>query len=317
MNGEAGYYAIKLINDLKEHCLANNILIRVLRGTFSHDRLQNQFWVTEIDMPLVNGEPLVKVFDNLSIEHISSLDIDVLYCPDNMPYDDAYPVICQLLKKHQLDQVDIICNHGYFEHLLPKGIPHKPQNTFKAKDFEKLCKGVVLNGHIHTANVHGRIVTGGSFERLCHGEEELKGFFILDINGDKLTHTFIPNTKATLFKSFKLDKYKSMDDATTACKHWLSEIFSEVKCDRQHVRLITDNDILKTAMTQYIKTTYLGVFVSSKKTTKSDTRTEEINTVVEDLPVITEENIAMMIHQSLLGKNVTITIDKIKEELYG
>ena len=44
MNGIAGYTAARIIQEIKDICFKNKILLRITRGTFTHDRHQNQFF---------------------------------------------------------------------------------------------------------------------------------------------------------------------------------------------------------------------------------------------------------------------------------
>ena len=51
----------------------------------------------------------------------------VLYIPDNLVYQsssDCIVAIKELLRNANWDNVDFVVGHGYFQHVLPRNIPH-------------------------------------------------------------------------------------------------------------------------------------------------------------------------------------------------
>ncbi len=321
MSGQAGYYAALVIDELKKLAEKHQFFIRIVRGTFSHDRLQNQFFIKNAAPLMINGEQLVRLYDTIEIEHLSTLGINILYVPDDLPYEDATPVIKDKIRDAQLTQVDFALTHSYFEHLIPPGLPRKPHNTYSADTFGEFVRGVVLNGHIHTRRVYKKVVTNGSFERLCHGEEELKGFFVIryDKETGATTHDFIVNEFATTFRTINLSRCASVPEAITKYQKKVSTL---VDTDNStygilHIRILTDDNILRDAIVEFTKGEYENVVVTSKKATKKVTSEEDIITQVADLPIITEANLPSMISEFLLReKGVSMEAMQIQEVLH-
>lgn len=320
LNGKCGFHAAMMIDELKSLAETHHFFIRVTRGTFSHDRLQNQFFIKDISPIMFGQDPMIRLFDTLAVEHIASLGIDILYVPDDLPYEDAMPMIRNKIADAQLSAVDIAVVHSYFDHLLPPGIPRRPSNTYSADAFESLVKGVVLNGHVHKPCVYKKVITNGSFDRLAHGEEEQKGFFIVEYDKEshRVVHNFIHNEYATIFKTINLSKYPTEEEGLSRYTEWLSDLFMTNKSTSKqvHVRVLADDPLLKQAIVAYTRTNERNVVISSRSASKSQHLEEEILTELTDLPIITEENLPTMASRFLQeDKGITMSPEAIKEVL--
>lgn len=188
---EASLIATSIITDISILCKNNNIPLRILRGTFSHDRNQLKQFATIAEHYSVD----YKYFDTISVDKIK--DKTFIYFPDTLPYksiEDAVNVGYNLLKKEfNTDVPNIVIGHGYFKHRLPNEklldiIPHYSVDMFK--DVE-----IVLFGHEHIHWNKDNVYSVGSFDRLNHGEESPKGFMLFTINNEVNT-TFIENRLA-------------------------------------------------------------------------------------------------------------------------
>ena len=171
MNSAASASAIKVITDLKNVCAAAGSKLRILRGTYTHDRNQ--------DMHFMYASPefnyCVRVVDAMTIEYDEETNLHFLYIPDN--FKKIEETTEELLKSRKLDQVDVVLHHGYFNHMIPPGVP-VPSGSLDYEVFKKYYKGCVLNGHVHVSSIYNNVVSIGSFDRLAYGEEEAKGFYI-------------------------------------------------------------------------------------------------------------------------------------------
>ena len=319
MNGQAGWISYRIIAELIELAKQHKFYIRVVRGTFSHDRMQNQFFLTEKVPSYLKDDLLVRVFDTVSIEHIKSLDINVMYIPDDLPCNDALTVVKDKLAEAHLSNVDFILNHGYFQHMLPSGIPHEPPNTFRAEDFDQLVTGAVFNGHIHQPSVYRKVISNGSFERLNHGEEEPKGFFVIYYDSDtkEIEHDFHENTRATTFKTFDLTRWRTEHEVLTEYGKWLDKLIAEDKSTSNNIfiRIVSDDPVLKQAVLTYTRNKGDNLILSTKPSnakSKEDS-SEDIETSTIDLPVITETNLSGMVCEFLsVVKNVDMSIKEIE-----
>lgn len=200
-------------NDLLNYCYKNDILLRVMEGTPSHDWLQpkmlvylNNFRENKVDL---------RYFDVLDIEYIERYNINVLYIPDEW-CDDHVELERQIddkLRERSISQVDIAILHGFFEYQLA-GIPYNGFR-FDSNYFHRIVKGYIHIGHVHTHSNFDRIIASGSLDRLVHGEEEEKGYIV--VTGDEWE--FVPNKDAFIYKTLvltKRDTYSTLDKKISA-----------------------------------------------------------------------------------------------------
>lgn len=172
--------------------------IRILRGTYTHDRDQCVLFETLSK----NHNIDLKYITEMQLEYMEEEDLKFLYIPDNLPYKDSDEClfeIKQMLNKVQWKQIDFVIGHGYFRHVLPPGIPKEPHCTFRAEQFKDIVKHYVLMGHVHTPSKHKNIYYHGSFDRTAHGEEEPKGFLKLTKNDKYWNVEFVENEDAMKF----------------------------------------------------------------------------------------------------------------------
>ena len=104
----------------------------------------------------IDGVSLLKVYNKIDLEFIKPLHLTLAYCPDDQPGDPTDQLL-DVFKLHRVSKIDFLCSHGYFEYLLPKGIPHVPPNMINYRLVSPYIRGRILNGHIHAAIVHEKI----------------------------------------------------------------------------------------------------------------------------------------------------------------
>lgn len=193
--------------ELLRACAKHNVILRILEGTPSHDRGQSRI-IAKLNRILNIGADC-RYVETLSIERIDSLDITVLYVPDEWRLDpaDTWSDVQGLLSKHQLEQVDYAVMHGCFEFQLP---PHLNLPTHRSDLYLKIVKRYISIGHHHVPRFYKRIFAQGSFDRLAHGEEHPKGLVIVkdaghpELVGDEIT--FVENKGAMPHVTFKVDE---------------------------------------------------------------------------------------------------------------
>lgn len=154
--------------------------VRVLEGTRSHDRGQCKHW--ETIHQLMGSKVDFKYIDTLMIESHPVMG-DVLYIPDNWrpTTDEVWLDVKAALKAHNLEMVDWVIMHGAFKHQLPDHLEGKVQ-MHDPERYSAICRKYVLVGHIHLRSQYKNIISAGSPERLCHGEEEPKGTLRIECN---------------------------------------------------------------------------------------------------------------------------------------
>lgn len=260
MDSKTVQYAIRTMTDIFDLAKQHGFLVRLLRGTFSHDRTQNKIFEH-----LAGSTDIFKYFDTISLEYIESLDLKILYVPDNTPFTESEDCLAEIhrqMRQVGWTQVDMVVLHGYFDHVLPANVPKKPPCLFTASQFKKIVKGFVHAGHHHGHSMYERVIYSGSFERTAHGEEENKGFVVADRDGDNWKFEFIINKDAMVFKTIKLTS-ESFDDCVTHVEKALKKIFKDHDYIG-YVRIIhPSRDIMK-CLCDYLANKYTTLKVKGK-----------------------------------------------------
>ena len=196
---------IDFFNYLLNYCYVNDILLRVLEGTPSHDWLQSNT-IVKLNEIRQNKCDLkhIKVLD---VEYIEKVNKYVLYIPDEWvhSHDELEVQIQEKLNKLLITNVDIAILHGQFNYQLAG----KKYNGFFFKEeyFLKLVKGFIHVGHYHMFSKFDRIIANGSLERLAHGEEQPKGYVLVE--DDK--YTFIENTNSYTYTTLNITNATTLE----------------------------------------------------------------------------------------------------------
>ena len=186
---------------LLDYCHQYDIMLRVLEGTPSHDWKQPR---TLVELNNIREEPIdFKYFSALDIEYIEKFDRYILYIPDEWTTDHKVIErdVAERMREHGITQVDTAILHGQTLHQVA-GIPDFKPLAYDENYLMSIVKGFTHIGHVHTSSLFGRVSAQGSFDRLKHGEEEDKGYVIVE--GDD--RRFIKNPNAFVFKTLKLTK---------------------------------------------------------------------------------------------------------------
>lgn len=294
MNSVASVVALTVISELKTACSKANVKLRVLRGTFTHDRNQPKHFLST--SPEYNS--CVQLFDTMSIEYDADTDTSILYMPDNLTFPDIYEEVENLLTSHNLDKVDIVIHHGYFKHMLPPGIP-EPSNTLDYDKFNKFVRGCVLNGHVHTPSVYKNVISVGSFDRLAHGEEEAKGFTEVTRNEEGVySFKFIENKEANPFWSVNLQSYG--DNSGLAFEYfnntWMPKLEPFKNVDQiVRIRILSDSPGIIEGCMQLVRDNFSNVIVDRGAVSKREQLIENVSMRLDDLPEITPENVESLL----------------------
>lgn len=183
-------YSVKAFSDLIKSCEEKGIKVRQIKGTNSHDpenQLKNLAQIansSRCDYKLILTVDEEEIFPGMNVLYIPEE-----YMEDSKEYYKEY-----FNKKYQL-----IFGHGMFEETNFSTKQHtgmKKYPIFNSKEMEKICEGPIVFGHIHTAQrIRDRIQYTGSLVRSRFGEEEAKGFYIVDFDEEtkETDFTFIEN----------------------------------------------------------------------------------------------------------------------------
>lgn len=181
-------------------CEKHGIIVRVLEGTPRHDRRQSRMFDEVIALTGLKLD--FKYVDVLQIEYIESLDVNVLYIPDEWRHDpnETFAEVQQALRDKMLEQVDFAIMHGCFEYQLPD-VESVRRSAHRTENYLPLVKHYIFIGHHHVFSQYEHIVAHGSFDRLCHGEEAPKGHIRFHIREDSKSITFVENKGAMDYRT--------------------------------------------------------------------------------------------------------------------
>lgn len=317
-DGTPGQFALRIIDRLIDAAHKHDFLLRIMQGTFLHDRDQLDTFTTraeryrEKDVPL----PHVKVVKQLSVEYIKEYGMRVLYLPGDLPYSDMLIRAEDAISAQGGKVVDVVVHHGYLDHLVPDGVTMDRTNIHSVHDFRRILDGVLLNGHVHTPSIHQNAINGGSFERLKHGEEEPKGFYVVKLYfSGKQSVEFIENKNAAIFKTIDMTKWGDQDDcAYTEYSAIMSDFMDTVpKGKPVHIRLLTDYVDVRNAVASYSRAMFPDVHLTSARVVKRRNNIPVIDDTCElHVPDINEGNLAEVLYRETGGK---VPLDSIKRML--
>ncbi len=186
------------IDSFVRYCHNNKIRLRVLEGTPSHDWGQSA--LVNVIKNISETKIDLRYVSTLEIEIIKDLGISVLYVPDEWNSDTSvtFEQVKELMAENKLSQVDIAIMHGQFKYQLPNPQIKAPKHD--EANYLSVVKHYVHIGHVHQFSTYERIIAGGSFDRLCHGDEIPKGGILAHIS-DKVedSYYFIENKNAMKF----------------------------------------------------------------------------------------------------------------------
>lgn len=278
-------------------CKKHNIVLRVLEGTPSHDWKQSIRFVilneaTQIDCDL-------KYVDQLAIEYIPSLDINVLYVPDewNDSTEKTYSQVCELMTLKGITKVDYAFMHGQFEYQLPD-IVKAPKHS--AEKYLSIVDKLIFIGHVHVFSRYDRIIAQGSFDRLSHGEEGAKGHVRACVRSNTdYEIRFVENKGARIYVTIECVGL-SLEETLKTVENRLKDI-PDGSCVR--VSCLPDNPIL-TNMDQLVMKWPFITFSKIIRETDLETKAAEVDefTELEFIPItITRDNIVTLVMDRLLN----------------
>ncbi len=284
-------------------CKANNIIIRCIEGTNSHS--YGQMKIIETAIKNSNMDVDFVYYSDLAIEYIPSLDLNVLYIPDELNGNNAAKTLKQvkeLLKSKHLEQVDIALMHGAFNYQLPATL----ESNHSEKEYLAIVKHFIFIGHVHKHSAFKKILAAGSPDRMAHGEEEDKGivFALINKSNPKMnSYKFLVNKYAKTFLTIKVinDDFKEL--ITTA-----SKILKSLRPD-SHVKFEVEekNNVIKNNIIELKKMFPKINFTEDKITKEAITIFNHKITKVKHIESfsITKDNIIQLIN------------DKVKDKVNG
>lgn len=290
------------ISRLLWECASNDVIVRVLKGTPSHDWNQSSFFERQKEMARVPVD--IKYIDKLSIEFIEPLGITMLYVPDKWnptSTEDTFNQITKLMRDNGLKRIDFALMHGAFEFQLPD-IVEEP--THDSDAFLEIIKHLIFIGHVHVRHFKERIIGSGAFDRLNHGEEGPKGFTIAEVNLDTgdFTNVFVENKNAKIYKTIDLKQ-------ATPAEVWnVAKELMGTYPPGSAFRLVTSSDESLSNEIIQIQKAYRNyewkINIERSKKEKTERMSRALGEVMEKLPDLTPDVIETIVVQILSEKDV-------------
>lgn len=321
VNGPEFLLIHNFLVQLLQICDKYDITVRILQGTFSHDRNQIK-WVVQLHESLGLKNDL-RFFNSIDVEYIPRFDITMGYIPDSLPYNNTEEVLDVLKEKMKVLEdpttLDYVSFHGTFEHTVASYIEKKPKLLFQVKQF-KFVKKAVLAGHIHTPSIKGNVYYGGSPNRLAHNEEEAKGFYLFHDYGDHFTAEFITNEHSPIFSTLNFSKES---DVSKILSEYIKKInVFKVKSEVIFVRIIHPDIVIRQAIKTYSEKHYPYVIfthISPKEVNNYDYSETEVVDISLTVDKYSKEALSSDIHDFILSKHQydlpVKNIDKYLKEL--
>lgn len=303
LNSKEVHVIIEFFNYLLNYCYQNDIAIRVLEGTPSHDWQQSHIL---LKLNNIREKPCdFKYFKTLDIEYLEKIGKYVLYIPDEWCNNhlELEKQIEEKLSLFNIHQVDIAILHGQFTYqTLGK---YKPDFCFQENYFLNLVKGFIHIGHYHSFSTYDRIIANGSLERLAHGEEEPKGFVIVKGN----TYTFVENTYSYTYKTILITRNMTLEALD-------KKIYQYPK--QSYIRLVIPSNHDFNLHFKELKLRYYDYHIKrvTKDEMEKDTRTyiKLDDTIELSMLDFTESNIYEILLNNLMSKHEynSVQLGKIK-----
>lgn len=310
VSSNANKFVSIFIRELFAFSSEHHVPIRILHGTYSHDR--NQLSVLEV-LKFKNTD--AKIINEISCEEITVKDkkLRILYIPDNLPYKKSTDVMSHINKVMSVlgwKKVDIVLGHGTFSHALPVSIEHAPPCLYTREQFDEILEpnGIIIMGHIHIPSAKNNIYYCGSFERMSHGEEQPKGFYTFTYENDKWNAKFVENDSATLFVSIS-PQGNSTDEIIADFDQQIKNIFIN---HTGYVRVLNNDTETRAILQKVCLTRFPSIVYSSKSIADSDKPEIQItdidlNTFDDIKP--SRENLGELIAQFLQENEMLGTLD--------
>lgn len=296
MNSHDASEVIDLFVDIFTICSEKDITVRVLQGTYSHDRNQ----IRMLSTVHTKGGFICdfRTIEKISVETVK--DTTILYLPDDLPFTSKrklFTHISNMMMTEGISTVDYAVVHGEFDIASQKFMtPH----TYTINDFKFVTKNI-LAGHIHTPMHRGKLIYSGSIERLRHNEEHHKGYWVCRDS----RWSFVRNDDATMFLTYSI-RSDDVDGVFSEIKQVLSRSY---KGGKGYLRLRFPDISMRNAVRTIMRNEYPDIQLTFEKNATKNIDDSFIEKKLfgegdsVDLAVPSEGNIANIIYNHIKENN--------------
>lgn len=330
LNDEATAYAVLCMKNFVYFAKKFHAKIRIVYGTESHECGQYKIFKSyeedsDIDFKVINHVTEEELFPGMM----------VLYVPEEYIYSKS-EYYKEFFEKESY--YDYIFGHGIIQEAMSnavKNMKRTKENTrakipvFSSGELSYACKGKVYFGHYHVhTNINDKVFYVGSFSRWIFGEEEEKGFYIIEKDDKNYHEEFIINSYADKYKTISFGYENLIFLSMDKFKEKMDSIDKLIETNiYQHIRLIfniPENYENPEFLINYIRERFkfndkikieiVNGYIDKKK--KIDR--EKLETLSKKYSIIFDRNIPIEEKYSFFIKDrngVELTSDKIKQYL--
>jgi hypothetical protein len=309
------------IVNLFQLCERKKIALRVLQGTWMHDRNQclrfntiyknGGFGGYTFDFRFVQGIELEEIY-------IGSRELRVMYIQDDLPFktsDDIVEVVKAKMVDAGWDHVDYGCMHGFFDQTFPKGISQEGTVVFKEEQFP-FVKKVINCGHVHQYGAWDKLISNGSFDRAVFGDEAPKGLIRILDYPDHYTAQFIENKSAAVYDTLVFTKEDTTETIVARITHHVAQLVTDRKVS---LRFVVDLLEHREAIKAWMKDAFPEIRFQFKKSKDIDDKSvvnaaSALFTPTTKRIAPNPETIATFI-QKYVPDGYPLTTDEIKQHL--
>lgn len=289
VGSKAHSYACRFISEVFRISHDTGMQVRILHGTYSHDRDQ-----LSVFSALALPKTRYKIVNNIECEEITDLrfntdtvymTLKVGYLPDNLSYkrsEDAIEHLKRSMSCLGWNTLDMIVGHGTFSHVVKPDSGHNPPCLYEIEQFRPWVTGPIIMGHIHTPSKNSGVYYCGSFERLAHGEEEDKGFYVLTCDQKKQEgwrSKFIVDKTATKFVTI----VPSSDDIPAIMQEFVDKIEENFPDRNGFVRVVHKSPEVRSLLHKICVQQFPNISYSSKSTGEVEVHQIRMDEITLDL----------------------------------
>ena len=302
-NSDDSKLAIEFVEELSK-----NYKLRILRGTRSHDlnQLSNFNYLENSDKAL--DTRIFNIMEDEYIEDEHMNEYHILYMPEEY-IEDYYEHYSELLS----GEYDYAFFHGtwnfagYVNQLQESERPIKHAPLLDVKKLSHISN-LFIGGHIHIHQQFENVYYTGSFSRWIMGEEEAKGFLVIN----DIEVEFVENTQARKYitldvNSIVLDESKSVEEKIK----YIEDMQNNKDIHKLRVKFDTSssNNLEATLIKDYFSKSN-SIKVDAKNVEK-EKATEEENKLTEEYSFIFNREYDMPTTVAMyLKKHDNIELDK-------
>ena len=291
------YDIVIWVSEFLRTCKKYGIIVRVLRGTPSHDWDQPMLFAIMNEAAQIGAD--IKYVRDLSIEYIERFGITVLYVPDewSTSSEETLSQVHELLRAKGLDQVDYAIMHGQFEYQLP---PHVKAQKHDSQAYLAIVRRLIFIGHVHIFSTLDRIVAQGSFDRLNHGEESPKGHVRALVRADgEYELSFVENKNAKKFVTIRclgLSLEETIAKADEVCAKLPEGSF--VRIETEHDNPVASNMLMLIRRHPHVNWSEMVL----RGNEQQEKVVEEIEKLIDFTPItITRDNVVDLLIQRIVS----------------